>query len=40
MKAYNCGHIIAPDDAFSLYWLYKYNLQPELESYLCFPNPI
>jgi len=32
MKGYNCGHIIAPDDTFSLSWLYRYIQRPEFEN--------
>jgi len=35
MKGYNCGQIIAPDDTFSLSWLYKYNQRPEFKNPLC-----
>ncbi len=36
MKRYNCGQIIAPDDAFSLSWFYRYIKRPEFENPLCF----
>lgn len=36
MKDYNRGQIFAPDDTFTLSWLYKYIQRPELENPLCF----